>query len=206
MPTIEPGAIVAIDSVAATHLSFPPPTTELIVSVEDAALKSPSNGLTTVVSGASEAGITWVGSVDEVMLATTGKAVSGAGARAALSGRMLVGSRLYEVVRPGTLRSARDTTRDTVYQGDRPWVVIGELESGDIVAVPLNDLGSGVKGHYQCEILRGDLSFGGAKDSKAELNHVWSFPAGTPKVGVVETAAHAPLRAAVQDYFPGRTR
>ena len=111
---------------------------------------------------------------------------------------------LFGGVFPGPLRTPGPIMSDTVYQGDGPWVVLGQSKDCGILAAPLNDLGAGTKGHYQCRIPGGQLLFAGAKDSKLELNHLWSLPATLAVSSGMDSAAHDHVRRAVQGYYPGR--
>lgn len=205
MADIDPNTEVCLNSSYSGDLCFPPSGVDLVVAVEDASLKSASR-LTTVVE-IDGGNIKWCGSIDEAGLAQQSTKYSG-DARDLLTQRLFQGRRLWDVIQPGLLRQSASTTIDTVYQGNRPWIVVGELTNGNLLAVPLNDLGSGVRRHYQSFVDKKHLQLNGmtAKDSKAELNHLWSFPKTTQKMGTVDQAAHACLEQGLRGYYPGRTQ
>ena len=203
MPTIPANTLVQLIPGADVRLRYlPPPGTQLIVAIEAAALKAPRSPLTTVVAIHQDQ-IVWVASIDEAMVATS--VHNRPNARAELTALLMTDSpRCFEVVRPGWLRTHGPLIQDTVYQKDRPWIVIGESVHCGLLAVPLSDAGAGSRGHYQHHLAAGELDFVGSKDSAAELAHIWSFPAALPCAGQIQPAARAALTAAVKGYFPGR--
>jgi hypothetical protein len=201
MPTIPPGTVVQLDQNSHALLRYPPPIGGMIVvAVEVAALRSPQSSLTTVVSFRDNT-IDWVGSVDERMLNSDGAGRTDA--RQLLSDLLLHGDRLWQIIQPGFLRT--QLVQDTVYQGKRPWIVLGNALDVGLLAAPLNDIGEGIRGHYQCELLSSVLPFPGSIDSKLELNHLWSFPSTTPPSGMLASQAHCATAAAIRGYYPRRT-
>jgi len=202
MPTLPPGSVVELRQGVSHTFRYPPiGNTGLVIAVETAALRSRANALTTIVEG-DETDITWVASLDESLLSTSGSVVSNP--RARVTDLLLTGETTWQVVRPGTLRLPGHFRRDTVYQGDRPWIVVGGPHRCGLLAAPLNDLGRGTRGHYQCAILARHLRFAGAIDSKLELNHLWSFPASSPVVGSVDPEVRTAIAQAIRGYYPGR--
>ena len=203
MPTIPADTLVQLVPGADARLRYlPPQPAQLVVAIEAAALKAPRSPLTTVIAVHHDQ-IVWVGSIDEAMVATSIN--NRPNARSELTALLLTDSpRCFEIVRPGWLRTHGAPIQDTVYQKDRPWIVIGESAHCGLLAVPLNDAGAGPRGHYQHYLNAGELDFVGSKDSTAELAHIWSFPATLPAAGQVRPAAQAGLAAAVKGYFPGR--
>ena len=201
MPTIDPNTQVTFVGQALTRIKYAPPLGTYVIAVEQSALRSPRNALTTVVAMENEA-ILWAGSVDEGMLAPQGKAT--VAARESLTALLLTGPRLWQVIRPGSLRTQGPAIQDTLYQGDRPWLVVGELANQALLAVALNDIGPGTRGHYQHEVRQADLEFPGSKHSKVELNHIWSFPSALPGIGQLSVAARPAAQAALLGYYPGR--
>ena len=203
MPTIHSNTLVTLKGEALAHLQYPPPQeVQLVVAIEDAALKAPSSPLTTII-GVIKGQIDWVGSVDESMV--TIEEGEHAKARNNLAKILMrPNSRCFEIIRLGQLRKNGLVVKDTIYQKDRPCVVIGETNNGSLLAVPLNDAGGGVQGHYQHAIFAADLDFLDSKDSIVELAHIWSFPATLTPVGRVQANAHLQLKSAVKKYYPGR--
>ena len=54
-----------------------------------------------------------------------------------ISERLLVGTRCWQLVWPGLLTAAGvGDPCLTLYAGERPWVVLGELEDGQLLAAP----------------------------------------------------------------------
>jgi hypothetical protein len=172
----------------------------LVVAVETGALKAPENNLTTVVE-VTGLRIAWVGSIDESMVDATDERHENA--RQELSRLVLQGNATWTIVSPGMLRYPGTGEMDTVYQGDRPWVMIGGPHECGLLAVPLNDLGKGAHPYYQCAVQRADLQLPSAKDSKLELGHVWSFPKEMERVGEVLPDARTAITAALKRYYPG---
>lgn len=173
MPRIAAGSIVEFRPAVVAELRYPPlGGGTLAVAVETAALKSKWNALTTVIMQDGN-DIVWVASLDESMLDVLEGTI--ADTRIHLTNLVLKGDALWQVMRPGTLRLPGTFRNDTVYQGDRPWVVVGGPHRSGVLAVPLNDLGEGTRGHYQCRVGAEHLLFPGSINSKLELNHSGHF-------------------------------
>ena len=199
MATIAPDSRVAMTPSRVAEFSYPPSAPDqLVVAVHVGALRAPLNALTQLVEF-KEAQIAWVGAVDEAMVIPVPGAMPQA--RKALWARLLVGSRLWDVVRPGLL--SRPGVRRpllTVYDGDRPWVVVGELVGGDLVAAPLNDARGNPKS-WTPVVAADQLGFPGSKPSQVELAHVWSLPATLRAVGTVNAGGAASISSAIGRYL-----
>lgn len=200
MASIPPGSLVLLDPAEVARLRFPPPTDEVVIAVHEGALKAPANRLT-LAACADEGEIVWVGAVDERMvLGSLGRT---ADLRPAVARRLFAGERCWSVAWPGhLLRASGAGPRFTLYHGDRPWVVLGELASGSLLAAPLNDA-SGTPKWYAPRIDRGDLEGAAAKDGQLEMAHLWSLPGDLPAVGGVAEPARPGLRRAVGQYYGG---
>ena len=199
MASIPPDAVVTLDAGAAGAFRYPP-TGEgrIAVAVHAASLKVPHIKLTTVAEFAN-GGISWVASIDEDLLAQNGE--HRPDARRDVASRLLQGPQLWNVIRPGLLRHPGSDLPDTVYKGDRPWVVLGGPVDCGVIAAPLNDLGYGKLRPYQCAILAKDLAFQGSKDSKIEFNHIWAFPSATPQIGQLSLAGRGQVEYKVRQEF-----
>lgn len=196
MARIQPDTHVTMQ---ASGLVYPPPGgATLVVAAHPAVLKVPNVALTTLAALDKSGDVVWVGSVDEALLTTSGGSTTGA--REHLAKLLLSGPKLWRVVRPGSLRATKRA--DTVYHGDRPWVVLGGPCSCGLLAAPLNDRGVGNLRPYQCGVDGNALNFAGSKDSKLELNHVWAFPETVADIGDVDNSARATIEAAVRKEFP----
>jgi hypothetical protein len=195
MAQLKPGQNV---SMRESDLRFPPAANlRLTVAVSPFALKVPTVTLTTLVGVDEADAILWVGSVDETLLTPLAGSTDGLRERLAIS--LLTGEATWRVIRPGELRT--QPRPDTVYQGDRPWVVLaGPLPCG-LLAVPLNDRGTAPLRPYQAEVAESALRFEGSKASKLELNHLWSFPTSSVCIGDVAESARAALSAATATEF-----
>jgi len=199
MATIAPGTWVELIEGESQRLSFPPPRTALVVAVHRAAVKARGNPLTFVASIDDGQRVDWVGAIDETMLKVTGGPV--ASPRAAVGRRLLAGASCWKVVRPGLLTSPGVANPYlTLYGGNRPWVVLGELLNGSLVAAPLNDARGNPK-WYAPEIAAAHLLFPNAKHSQLELAHLWSLPPGLPSSGEVDAAARQALGRDVVGYY-----
>ncbi len=108
---------------------------------------------------------------------------------------------LWAIIKPGLLTQPHaERPLYTVYDGDRPWVVVGQTASGAPIAIPLNDA-RGSRKWYAPTLEANKLLFAGSKDSKVELNHLWSFEGSSSVVGEVAAAGREKLSVAVASYF-----
>lgn len=197
MATLPPGRLVLLDDDALRRLRFPPPSSEAVIAVHAAALRAPENTLTLAVCLDADDAPVWVGAIDEAMvLGGVGKTVS---PRAALGRRLLTGRRCWDIVWPGPLTAGPGPFR-TVYAGDRPWVVLGALASGSLLAAPLNDARGNPK-WYAPVIAAAALEGAAAKDGQLELAHLWSLPEGLPGVGEVGEGVRGAVGEAVRRYY-----
>ncbi len=114
---------------------------------------------------------------------------------------MGTGPRLWDVVWP--LELVVDSGRgpfSTVYQGERPWVVIGLVSGGDLLAAPLNEAANPKR--FTPVLAREDVLMPGSyKESQLELAHVWSLPGSLGAVGSVAPAARGRILEALRSYF-----
>ncbi len=203
MATLPPGTIVDLSEYAAEVLRFLPPDGDLVVVVHPSALHA-ARSTHTQVAHLSEIGLSWLGALDEDMLVAL-DAESDADARADCAACFLQGARLWEVVRPGAL-VVPDAPRapSTVYGGSdqRPWIVIGETDTGDLLAAPLNDASN--PKWWTPVVPRAALSFpGNVKESQVELAHAWSLPASMASVGEVTPLGRGAVERAIRAYVAG---
>ena len=199
MASIPAGTPVRFRAGELARLRFPPPCAEVVIAVHPNALRAPQNSLTLAACADGAGCLQWVGAVDERMLLPSGE--RGASLRAAILERLLIGGRSWQVVRPGLLTaSGVGDPYLTLYAGERPWVVLGELEDGQLLAAPLN----GVLGNpkwFAPQVAARHLLFPGARPAQLELAHLWSLPATLPRSGVVHGDARADLGWAVFEYY-----
>jgi hypothetical protein len=199
MPTLRPGTDVSIRPDGLRRLSFPPPEgSVLLVAVHDAALRAPGSPHTQLV-GLRYGDLTWAGALGEHLL--TVQSEGGGDPRQLLGEAVGTGPRLWDLVWPGELLA--DPQRgplSTVYQGERPWVVIGVVTGGDLLAAPLNDAAN--PKWFTPLLTREEVRMpGSSKESQLELAHVWSFPESLGTVGAVAPEARARVLAALRSYF-----
>ena len=111
------------------------------------------------------------------------------------------GPRLWDLVWPGELLAdAQRGPLSTTYQGERPWVVIGVVAGGDLLAAPLNDAAN--PKWFTPLLARDEVRMpGSSKESQLELAHVWSLPGSLAAVGSVAPDARARVLAALRSYF-----
>lgn len=197
MARLPPGRIVLLDDDALRRLRFPPPGPEAVIAVHPGALRAPDNGLTLAVCLDDDDAPAWVGAIDEEMV--LGGLGQTASPRRAVGRCLLVGDRCWDVVWPGALTTGGAPYR-TVYHGDRPWVGLGTLPSGALLAAPLNDARGSPK-WYAPRIAAGELEGAADKDGQLELAHLWSLPEGLPAVGAVSELARAALGERVRKYW-----
>jgi hypothetical protein len=200
--TLSPGVRVTLKDIERDALEYPPDAdASLWIAVHPDALKAGSRNQLTQVVGLDPADeIVWVGALDEGMLATQDERRSGL--RRRLADRVLQGAAQW------SLRFVRSLTVGdpwaphlTVYSGPRPWVVLGELSNGRLLAVPLNDAHGNPK-WYTPIVRRQDIRFAGsAKDAQLELAHLWSIPADTRLLGEITPAVREDLAQDVWRYY-----
>jgi hypothetical protein len=87
-----------------------------------------------------------------------------------------------------------------MYQGERPWVAVGETPSGDLLAAPLNEAGN-PKWYTPVLAQEEVVMQGSCKDAQLELAHLWSLPAAVGAVGSVSPAARERVIEALKSYF-----
>ena len=199
MPTLSPGTQVSIRPEAFRRLNFPPPEgSVLLVGVHDAALKAPESPHTQLL-GFQFGELVWAGAVSETLLEV--ETEDGGDPRQLLGEAIGSGPRLWDVVWPGDLMSGGERRlRSTAYQGERPWVVIGQTTSGDLLAAPLNEAGN--PKWYTPLLAREEILMpGSSKDAQLELAHLWSLPASLASVGSVSEAGRARVLEALKIYF-----
>jgi hypothetical protein len=190
---------VLLDDGERSKLTFPPPTEEVVIAVHPAALKAPENRLTLAAWEDDAGEIEWVGAIDERMV--VGQLGRTESPRPRIGASLFESSRCWDLVWPGhLLRPEVPSPYLTLYDGDRPWIVLGELASGAPLAAPLNDARGNPK-WYAPRIGRADLEGAGAKDAQLEMAHLWSFPGSLPTVGELRERARPAVRQAVAGYY-----
>jgi hypothetical protein len=141
----------------------------------------------------------WAGALGEDSLEV--RSEGGGDPRQLLGEAMGVGSRLWDVIWPGELLTHPGAgPTSTLYQGERPWVVLGEMGTGDLLAAPLNDAGN--PRWYTPVVSREEVQMqGSSKDAQLELAHVWSLPPSQGAVGTLALAARDRILEALKSYF-----
>lgn len=146
--------------------------------------------------------LVWLGALGEDLLETAAGPAD-AGARALCAKRLLVGSRLWEVVNPGLLVvDGAPRPLSTVYDGSdlRPWIIVGETAGADPIAVPLNEASN--PKWWTPVIAEADMSFpGNCKSAQVELAHLWTLPNAIQAEGSVLPAGRGAVEAAIRGYF-----
>ncbi len=197
MSTLPPGTEVSIRSDALRRLNFPPPQEAvLLVAVHEAALRAPGSPHTQLV-GLLHGDLGWAGALSEHLLAVASE--GGGDPRQLLGEAVGVGPRLWDLVWPTELVVERGPLA-TTYRGERPWVVIGAVAGGDLLAVPLNEASN--PKWFTPALTREEVRMpGSSKDSQMELAHVWSLPQSLGAVGCVVPEARDRVLAALRSYF-----
>jgi hypothetical protein len=169
-----------------------------LVGVHDAALKAPESPHTQLL-GFQFGELVWAGAVSETLLEV--ETEDGGDPRQLLGEAIGSGPRLWDVVWPGELMCGGERRlRSTAYQGERPWVVIGQTTSGDLLAAPLNEAGN--PKWYTPLLAREEVLMpGSSKDAQLELAHLWSLPASLASVGSVSASGRARVLEALKIYF-----
>jgi hypothetical protein len=199
MATLPPGTEVSIRTDALRRLNFPPPKGSiLVVAVHEGALLAPGSPHTQLI-GLRHGDVIWAGALGEHLL--TVESEGGGDPRQLLGDAMGAGPRLWDVVWP--LELVADSRRgplSTVYQGERPWVVIGLVSGGDLLAAPLNEAANPKR--FTPILGQEDVLMpGSSKESQLELAHVWSLPQSLGAVGSVAPEARGRILEALRSYF-----
>jgi len=199
MPTLSPGTVVALRPQALRRLTFlPPEEAVLLVAVHEAGLLA-RRSLHTQLLGFLDGGPCWAGALSEELLDVVSE--GGGDPRMLLGDLMGSGPRMWELIWPGELLlNPGAGPLATTYQGERPWLVVGTLPEGDLLAAPLNDAGN--PKWYTPLVGREEvLMAGSAKDAQLELPHLWSFPASMASVGSLAPQAQARIIHDLIAYF-----
>jgi hypothetical protein len=198
MARYAPGSVLMLLEDERSRLTFPPPEDEVVVAVHEGALRAPEN-LLSLAATVDEGNVTWVGAIDERMVAgALGRTSS---PRPLIARRLFEGERCWSTIWPGPLTTVAGAgPRFTLYHGERPWVVLGELVGGSLLAAPLNDAVGNPK-WFAPRIAAPDIGGAGAKDGQLEMAHLWSLPEDLPAFGDVAEGARAALRNAVGGYY-----
>lgn len=199
MATLPPDTRVDLAASERQKLTFPPaPATELAIGVHPDALKAGNRNQLTQVVGVIGSSLVWTGAIDEAMLARRPDGLSDA--RNLIRARLLSGSTLWSIVRPGLL-TAPSVRRPllTIYDGDRPWIVIGEVDGRSFLGVPLNKPSN--PKWFTPVIPERDLDFAGSKTSQVELAHLWSLPSSSQSIGNLTSWGRQALEPKVRRYF-----
>lgn len=199
MPTLRPGTEVAIRPEALRRLAFPPPEVcVLLVAVHEAGLLSRSSPHTQLL-GFSGGDLGWAGALSEGLLDV--RSEGGGDPRLLLGEAIGAGPRLWDVLWPGELvKSPERGALGTIYQGERPWVVVGVTAWGDLLAAPLNEAGN-PKWYTPVLAKEEVLMPGSSKDAQLELAHLWSFPRSLGSVGSVAPHAREGILSSLKNYF-----
>jgi len=199
MAQLPAGRLVMLDDVALGKLRFPPPTAEVVIAVHAGALSAPASRLTLAAATDDAGEPTWVGAIDERMV--VGSLGRTASPRSRIARCLFHGDRAWSVVWPGPLvEPGLPAPYLTLYDGDRPWIVLGALPDGAVLAAPLNDARGNPK-WYAPRVARDDLDGVGDKDGQLEMAHLWSLPGHLPAAGRVREGAREVLRAKVAAYY-----
>lgn len=198
MPTLTPGTVVSIRPEVVDRFVFPPPESAvLLIGVHEAALKA-SVSTHTQLLGFDHGELAWAGALSEHVLEVV--AEGGGDPRQLLGEAICCGPRLWDLIWPGELTTRRgEDHRSTAYQGERPWVVIGETSRGDLLAAPLNE-NTNPKWFTPLVHREEVLMAGSSKDAQLELAHLWSFPASLPAVGSITDSAKERVSEALVAY------
>ena len=198
MASIPPGSAVELEPDVIPKLRFTPPSDDLFIAVHRDALKSPQSVHTQVVALA-DSRVVWTAGLGEDLLQLR-KAPAFPGSRAALRECLLTGERLWEIILPGGLvRFGVNEALSTIYQFERPWLVIGEVADGQPIAVPLNDATN--PKWYAPLVRAADLGLTGTKDAQLELAHAWTVRPSASTIGRLPLAVQAPLAGTISRYY-----
>jgi hypothetical protein len=199
--TLTPGSKVRLAPAALRALRFPPPDAGLVVVVHNSALRAQRDRHTQVACMV-DLEAKWLGALGEDLLVPQSSQPDPR-ARAACARRLVIGERLWDIVKPGLLvQPTTPRPLSTIYDGSalRPWVVIGETAIGQPIAVPLNEPTN--PKWWTPVVSQAAMSFpGNNTDAQVELAHVWTLPPRIRREGWVRPEGAALIERAVRQYF-----
>ncbi len=200
MATLAPGTRVVLRPGVRETLRFAPPAgDDLLIAVHAGALRAGAGNLLTLVVAMRDDAISWLGALDERMLATTADDLA-PDPRRLVRSQLLAGNDLWRVVWPGPLLTATGDVATTVYGGDRPWLVVGETTAGERIACPLNSASGGAK--WWTPLLEpADLPFAGSKSSLVELAHLWAIGRPADARKAISGRGQDTVGAAIRRYY-----
>jgi hypothetical protein len=171
------GQVVRFRTLADYGLAYPPPEGLQFVVCSP---PSAANSAVANVAGVAEDGyIDWVGTVDAAWLEETGDRSIVDEINEELTSNMRRQDDTFGQLRlPGELSDVPHAT--ILYKGVRPWVRVGTLENGHLLALPLNSARGDTREGLQFRIEAKHCPVPGMFDSHVELAHLWSFP---PDIG-----------------------
>ena len=198
MATLAPGTRVTLRPEYEDALAFGPPASlDLVVSVHPDALRVGKENLHTQLVAMDDTEIKWAGAIDEQMLSEVESHTESP--RGSLADGLLRGGRLWTAIDPGDLLRRKISKPLTIYRGERPWIVVGELPEGALLAVPLNEP---TNPKWYAPVVDGScLDFEGSKTSQAELAHVWSFDRSLDSIGGALAECQKQIESAIRRYF-----
>ena len=199
MPTLPAGTEVAIRPDALRRLVFiPPEEAVILVAVHEAGLLARQSPHTQLL-GFLDGDLCWAGALSEALLNVRSE---GGGDPRMLLGEVIGGGpRLWDVIWPGELLMDPEAgPLATTYKGERPWVVVGVMSEGDLLACPLNEAGN--PKWYTPLVSREEVQMSGSsKDAQLELPHLWSFPGSQSSVGSIAASAQERILEDLKHYF-----
>lgn len=200
MATIPPGTEVTLRAGESTKLRFPPPDSlRLYVAVHEGALRVGDGNLLTQVVGCVEDELHWVGALDERML-DPGTGGSFPWARSLIAEALFSEDEPWDIVWPGLItRHGVRRPYYTIYDGDRPWVTLGQCPEG-LLAAPLNDARGNPK-WWTPRIEAADLEFVEGKAAQVELAHLWTIPDTQMRTGRIGARARMEVERRLRSYL-----
>lgn len=202
MATLPQGTVVVLDEDVCDALRFPPPSRTLLVAVHDLALRASWDQHTQVLH-VTDGAVDWVGALGEDLVSVLDEPPVD-DVRLACARLLFRGPRMWEVVRPGALvKPGVPRPLSTVYDGSdlRPWVVLGETATGDLIAAPLNDPRRNPK-WWTPIIARDEMDFpGNNMDAQVELAHLWTLPQARRREGYIWPAGRTAVTQTIESYF-----
>jgi hypothetical protein len=198
MATIPLGEAVSITAEAIQKLRLLPSAGATFVAVHPGALKSPANPHTQVVA-ITDNEVEWLGAFGEELLVPR-IAAPRLDARRVVQDCLLKGARLWHVVLPGGLvNPGVQEPFSTVYAKERPWLVIGEANRNQPIAVPLNDATN--PKWYAPLIRSSELGLTTDKDAQLELAHAWTIRPSATTIGSLDVDSQPAVGGAITKFY-----
>jgi hypothetical protein len=173
---------------------------EVVIAVHRDALTA-ARHLSTQAAWIARDALIWLGTLDERMLSVTRRCAPDP--LSIIRAHLLVGDNFWNIVRPGPLLSAAaPRPLYNLYDGDRPWIVVGETAGAELIAAPLHHARAGkMVGAMVGATNRDEGSEPGSIASRVNIGHLWTLPRSVDVLSEVGREGRARIAGVLTDYY-----